>query len=128
MCCASSYPNYLETPTAMSRPPVAKLLGLEPAGDNHYDRWGDALGEYAGASEANLLRACLAFSLVQGEDAIAGGWAHERGERHRAFMAAKGYEPTAYEVEQAEEAGRRHDEALARPKGTTSQGPGVISL
>jgi len=51
---------------------------------------------------------------VQGEDALSGGWAHERAERHRAFLAAKGYEPTAFEVEQAQEAARRHEESLAR--------------
>ena len=107
-------PNYLDDANSNEQAAVAKLLGLEPAGDNRSDRWGDALRGYAGASEPNLLRACLAFSLVQGEDALAGGWAHERGERHRAFLAAKGYEPTAYEVEQAEEAARRHDEALPR--------------
>ena len=107
-------PNYLDDANSNEQAAVAKLLGLEPAGENRYDRWGDALRGYAAASEPNLLRACLAFSLVQGADALAGGWAHERGERHRAFLAAKGYEPTAYEVEQAEEAARRHDDALAR--------------
>ena len=75
---------------------------------------GEALREFAAVSETSLLRACLAFSLVQGEDAVAGGWAHERAERHRAFLTANGYEPTAYEVEQAEAAARRHEESMAR--------------
>ena len=79
-----------------------------------HDRWGEVLWAYADSSETSRLRACLAFSLVQGEDALAGGWTHARGERHRAFLAAKGYQPTAYEVEQAGDAARRHEESLAR--------------
>jgi len=73
---------------------------------------GEALREYAALSESSLLRTCLAFSMVQGEDAVAGGWGHERAERHP-FLKAKGYEPTAYEVEQAEAAARRHEQSLA---------------
>jgi hypothetical protein len=107
-------PNYLDDANSNEQAAVAKLLGVEAAEANRYDRWGDALREYAAVSETSLLRACLAFSLVQGEDAVAGGWAHERAERHRAFLAAKGYEPTPYEVEQAEAGARRHEEALAR--------------
>ncbi|MCA1656384.1 MAG: ParB/RepB/Spo0J family partition protein [Actinobacteria bacterium] len=107
-------PNYLDDANANEQAAMAKLLGVEPAGDGRYDRWGQPLREYAATSEANRLRACLAFSLVQGEDALAGGWTHDRTERHREFLAAKGYEPTAYEVEQAEEAARRHQESLAQ--------------
>ena len=107
-------PNYLDDANSNEQAAIAKLLGVEAAEANRYDRWGDALREYAAVSETSLLRACLAFSLVQGEDAVAGGWAHERAERHRAFQAAKGYELSPYEVEQAEAAARRHEEALAR--------------
>lgn len=107
-------PNYLDDANSNEQAAIAKLVGVEAAEANRYDRWGDALREYAAVSETSLLRACLAFSLVQGEDAVAGGWAHERAERHRAFLAAKGYEPTAYEVQEAEAAARRHEEALAR--------------
>ena len=107
-------PNYLDDANSNEQAAIAKLLGVEAAEANRYDRWGDALREYAAVSETSLLRACLAFSLVQGEDAVAGGWAHERAERHRAFLAAKGYEPTPYEVQEAEVAARRHEEALAR--------------
>ena len=107
-------PNYLDNANSNEQAAIAKLLGVEAAEANRYDRWGDALREYAAVSETSLLRACLAFSLVQGEDAVAGGWAHERAERHRAFLAAKGYEPTPYEVQEAEVAARRHEEALAR--------------
>ncbi len=93
---------------------IAKLLGVEPDEADRYDRWGEVLRTFAASSEASRLRACLAFSLVHGEDALAGGWAHARGERHRAFLAAKGYEPTAYEVEQAADAARLRKESVAR--------------
>ena len=107
-------PNYLDDANANEQAAMAKLLGLEAADGDRYHRWGEALRAYAAASEASLLRACLAFSLVQGEDAIAGGWANERGARHRAFLGAKGYQPTAYEVEQAEATARRHEQSSAR--------------
>ncbi len=107
-------PNYLDDANANEQAAIAKLLGVEPAEADRYDRWGAVLREYAAISETSRLRACLAFSIVQGEDALNGGWAHERAERHRAFLAAKGYEPTAYEAEQAEHAARRHEESLAR--------------
>ena len=107
-------PNYLDDANANEQAAIAKLLGVEPAEADRYDRWGAVLREYAASSETSRLRACLAFSIVQGEDALNGGWAHERAERHRAFLAAKGYEPTAYEAEQAENAARRHEESLAR--------------
>lgn len=107
-------PNYLDGANANEQAAIAKLLGVEPAEADRYDRWGAVLREYAGISETSRLRACLAFSLVQGEDALNGGWAHERAERHRAFLAAKGYEPSAIEVEQAQDAARRHEESLAR--------------
>ena len=107
-------PNYLDDANANEQQAIAKLLGVEPPDDNRYNRWGHALREYAAASETARLRACLAFSLVQGEEAVSGSWGHDRAERHRAFLAAKGYEPTAYEVEQAEAAARRHEESLAR--------------
>ena len=107
-------PNYLDDANANEQAAIAKLLGVEPAEADRYDRWGAAFREYAASSETSRLRACLAFSIVQGEDALNGGWAHERAERHRAFLAAKGYEPTAYEAEQAEHAARRHEESLAR--------------
>ena len=107
-------PNYLDDANANEQAAIAKLLGVEPAEADRYDRWGAVLREYAASSETSRLRACLAFSIVQGEDALNGGWAHERAERHRAFLAAKGYEPTAYEAEQAEHAARRHEESLAR--------------
>jgi hypothetical protein len=107
-------PNYLDDANTNEQAAIAKLLGVEPSEADRYDRWGEVLREYAATSETSRLRACLAFSLVQGEDALNGGWGHERTERHRAFLAAKGYEPTPYEVEQAEEAARRHEESLAR--------------
>jgi ParB family chromosome partitioning protein len=107
-------PNYLDDANSNEQAAIAKLLGIEATGEDRDDRWGEALRAYVAESEAARLRACLAFSLVQGEDALAGGWAHDRAERHRAFLAAKGYEPTAYEVTQAEEAARRHQESLAR--------------
>ncbi|MGI8776914.1 MAG: ParB/RepB/Spo0J family partition protein [Acidimicrobiales bacterium] len=107
-------PNYLDDANANEQAAIAKLLGVEPAEADRYDRWGAVLREYAAISETSRLRACLAFSIFQGEDALNGGWAHERAERHRAFLAAKGYEPTAYEVDQAADAARRHEESLAR--------------
>jgi len=107
-------PNYLDDANTNEQAAIAKLLGVEPSEADRYDRWGEVLRAYAASSETSRLRACLAFSIVQGEDALAGGWAHGRGERHRAFLAAKGYEPTAYEVEQAADAARRHEESLAR--------------
>jgi hypothetical protein len=107
-------PNYLDDANTNEQAAIAKLLGVEPAEADRYDRWGAVLREYAASSETSRLRACLAFSIVQGEDALIGGWAHERAERHRAFLAAKGYEPTAYEAEQADHAARRHEEGLAR--------------
>ena len=108
-------PNYLDDANSIEQAAVAKLLGLEPVPEaGSHDRWGDALRDYTAASETNSLRACLAFSLVQGEDAVAGGWAYERGLRHREFLAAKGYEPTAYELEQAEATRARIEEARAR--------------
>ncbi|MEA2704895.1 MAG: ParB family transcriptional regulator, chromosome partitioning protein [Actinomycetota bacterium] len=108
-------PNYLDDANSIEQAAVAKLLGLEPAPEaGSHDRWGDALRDYTAASETNSLRACLAFSLAQGEDAIAGGWAYERGLRHREFLAGKGYEPTAYELEQAEATRVRNEESRAR--------------
>jgi hypothetical protein len=108
-------PNYLDDANSLEQAAVAKLLGLEPTDrDRRHDAWVDALREYTAASETNSLRACLAFSLVQGEDAVAGGWAYERGLRHREFLAAKGYEPTAYELEQAEATRARNEESRAR--------------
>jgi hypothetical protein len=98
-------PNYLDDANSNEQAAIAKLLGVEPNDGDRYDRWGEALRAYAAQSDTARLRACLAFSLVQGEDAVAGGWAHDRAERHRAFLAAKGYEPTAYEVAQAERGG-----------------------
>ena len=108
-------PNYLDDANSNEQAAIAKLLGVEPAEADRYDRWGEALREFAAVSETSLLRVCLAFSLVQGEDAVAGGWAHERAERHRAFLAAKGYEPTAYEVEQAEAAARSRSPIPSTP-------------
>ena len=110
-------PNYLDDANSNEQAAVAKLLGVDAAEADRYDRWGEALREFASVSETSLLRACLAFSLVQGEDAVAGGWGHERAERHRTFLVSKGYEPTAYEVEQAEAAARRHEESLDRTAG-----------
>lgn len=107
-------PNYLDDANTNEQAAIAKLLGVEPSEADRYDRWGEVLRAYAASSETSRLRACLAFSIVQGEDALAGGWAHGRGERHRAFLAAKGYEPTAYEVQQAADAARLHEESLAR--------------
>jgi len=107
-------PNYLDDANSNERSALSGLLGLEGTDQDRYGAWIEAIGAYANASDTNLLRACLAFSLIQGEDALAGGWAHDRAERHRAFLTAKGYEPTAYEVAQAEEAARHHEEVLAR--------------
>ncbi|MDQ6798830.1 MAG: ParB/RepB/Spo0J family partition protein [Actinomycetota bacterium] len=107
-------PNYLDDANANERSALSGLLGLEPSDRDRYGAWTEAVDAYTKASDTNLLRACLAFSLIQGEDALGGGYGHDRAERHRAFLAAKGYEPTAYEVAQATEQARRHDEALAR--------------
>jgi hypothetical protein len=118
-------PNYLDDANANEQAAIAKLLGVEPGGDGRYDRWGDALRAYTGASEANLLRTCLAFSLVQGEDAVAGAWGYERAERHRAFLVAKGYGPTPYELQQDQEAAKRHEQFQAdveRGRQLTAQG------
>lgn len=106
-------PNYLEDANSNEQAAVARLLGVEAEPGNRYDRWSEALSAYAAISEANLLRACLAFSLAQGEEALDGGWAYERVQRHGAFLADKGYEPTAYEAEQAAERERRHAEHQA---------------
>jgi len=107
--------NHLDDANSNERAALAGLLGLEPTDrDRRHGAWIEAVDAYAQAPDTNLLRACLAFSLIQGEDALGGGWAHDRVERDRAFLAAKGCAPTAYEVEQAEQEAHRHEEALTR--------------
>ena len=54
-------PNYLDDANTNEQAAIAKLLGVEPAEADRYDRWGEVLRAYADSSETSRLRACLAF-------------------------------------------------------------------
>ena len=78
------------------------LLGLDADQGPYAADWHSPLRRLAADSEAGLVRAALAVGLAQGDEAVRQGvtW-HGRVDRFEAWLAAQGYEPSPYEVDQA---------------------------
>lgn len=78
------------------------LLGLDADQGPYSADWHSPLRRLAAESEAALVRAALAVGLAQGDEAVRQGvtW-HGRVDRFEAWLAAQGYEPSPYEVDQA---------------------------
>lgn len=89
--------RYVDDAASNERNHMAKLLGLEAKPTKNGLGWDAAIDDYIAASESNLLRAALAFVLVQGDARQQWSPDSDLGIEHRRLLVRFGYEPLPHE-------------------------------